>query len=198
MSDECLTIKDIESVVANAVNWWVSAITDESGETTKQQIQNFQSILSSEVKLGLARTGYVTLQTDLYPEGLLAKAAHQSFIKGSGFPQKSFMDISPREVGVRQNRSRRELLFAVQKNQSSKLSEGKMIVLNQYRDKWLGEKFDEVIGFYTREFYCLDNFSSFKVLYKGYLYSSLEEAYQAGKFLEAAPDRTNCEWQMTN
>jgi len=63
-----------------------------------------------------------------------------------------------------------------------------MILLNQYRDKWLGEKFDEVIGFYTREFYCLDNFSSFKVLYKGYLYSSLEEAYQASKFLEAAPD----------
>ena len=63
-----------------------------------------------------------------------------------------------------------------------------MILLNQYRDKWLGEKFDEVIGFYTREFYCLDNFSSFKVLYKGYLYSSLEEAYQASKFLEADPD----------
>ena len=37
--------------------------------------------------------------------------------------------------------------------------------------KW---KKDDVIGFYPREFYCLDNFSSFKVEYNGYLYSSLE------------------------
>ena len=63
-----------------------------------------------------------------------------------------------------------------------------MIILNQYRDKWLSEKFDEVIGFYPREFYCLDNFSSFKVLYKGYLYSSIEEAYQTSKFVDTAPD----------
>lgn len=61
-----------------------------------------------------------------------------------------------------------------------------MITLNQYRDKWLGEKFDEVIGFYPREFYCLDNFSSFKVKHRHYLYSSLEEAYQANKFLDSA------------
>ena len=47
---------------------------------------------------------------------------------------------------------------------------------------------DEVIGFYTREFYSLDNFSSFKVLYKDYLYSSLEEAYQAAKFIGVAPE----------
>ncbi|MBQ7525731.1 MAG: hypothetical protein IJT09_04785, partial [Abditibacteriota bacterium] len=57
-----------------------------------------------------------------------------------------------------------------------------MIKPEQYRDLWLREKMDEVIGFYTREFYALDNFGSFKVLYKGYLYSSSEEAYQAAKF----------------
>ena len=51
--------------------------------------------------------------------------------------------------------------------------------------KW---KKDDVIGFYPREFYCLDNFSSFKVEYNGYLYSSLEEAYQTIGFLESAPE----------
>ena len=51
-----------------------------------------------------------------------------------------------------------------------------MIDIEQYRDKWLSEKMDEVIGFYPREFYPLDNFSSFKVEWNGYLYSSLEEA----------------------
>ncbi|MBQ2872419.1 MAG: NADAR family protein [Bacilli bacterium] len=63
-----------------------------------------------------------------------------------------------------------------------------MIKLEQYRDTWLSEKMDEVIGFYPREFYCLDNFSSFKVKYDGYLYSSLEEAYQTIGFLESAPE----------
>lgn len=65
-----------------------------------------------------------------------------------------------------------------------------MIKLSQYRDIWLGEKFSEVIGFYPREFYCLDNFSSFKVKYCEYVYSSLEEAYQSAKFLETAPEVT--------
>ncbi|MBO7393826.1 MAG: NADAR family protein [Abditibacteriota bacterium] len=63
-----------------------------------------------------------------------------------------------------------------------------MIKPEQYRDLWLREKMDEVIGFYTREFYALDNFSSFKVLYKGHLYSSSEEAYQAAKFIGVAPE----------
>ena len=58
-----------------------------------------------------------------------------------------------------------------------------MIKLEQYRDTWLSEKMDEVIGFYPREFYPLDNFSSFKVEWNGYLYSSLEEAYQAASFM---------------
>lgn len=63
-----------------------------------------------------------------------------------------------------------------------------MIKLEQYRDTWIAEKMNEVIGFYPREFYCLDNFSSFKVEYDGYLYSSCEEAYQALGFIESAPE----------
>ena len=63
-----------------------------------------------------------------------------------------------------------------------------MVVLEQYRDLWLKEKMNDVIGFYPREFYCFDNFSSFKVKYDGYLYSSVEEAYQALGFKESAPD----------
>lgn len=63
-----------------------------------------------------------------------------------------------------------------------------MIKLEQYRDTWLSEKINDVIGFYPREFYCLDNFSSFKVEWDGYLYASLEEAYQTAKFLKSAPE----------
>lgn len=58
-----------------------------------------------------------------------------------------------------------------------------MIKLEQYRDLWLSEMMNEVIGFYPREFYPLDNFSSFKVEWNGYLYSSIEEAYQAASFM---------------
>ena len=63
-----------------------------------------------------------------------------------------------------------------------------MIKLEQYRDTWLSEKMDEVIGFYPREFYPLDNFSSFKVEYDGYLYASLEEAFQSALFLPEYPE----------
>ena len=63
-----------------------------------------------------------------------------------------------------------------------------MIQLIKYRDPWLAEGFREYIGFYNREFYCLDNFSSFKIMYEGYLYSSVEEAYQTLGFITAAPD----------
>jgi len=66
-----------------------------------------------------------------------------------------------------------------------------MIILDQYRDPWLGEKFDDIIGFYPREFYCLDNFSSFKVEYDGYLYSSLEEAFQSLSFKDSSPEIYN-------
>ena len=63
-----------------------------------------------------------------------------------------------------------------------------MIKLKQYRDIWLSEKVEEVIGFYPREFYPLDNFSSFKVEVDGYLYASLEEAFQSSLFLPDYPD----------
>lgn len=56
--------------------------------------------------------------------------------------------------------------------------------LQEYRDPWLFEKVEEFIGFYPREFYCLDNFSSFKVKYKGFIYPTVEHAYQASKFMK--------------
>lgn len=63
-----------------------------------------------------------------------------------------------------------------------------MIKLEQYRDIWISEYIDEVIGFYPREFYALDNFSSFKVEWNGYLYASLEEAYQAASFMGSSEE----------
>lgn len=63
-----------------------------------------------------------------------------------------------------------------------------MIKLEQYRDLWLAEKFDDFIGFYPREFFVFDNFSAFKVCVDGVLYSTVEHAYQAYKFLETAPE----------
>lgn len=63
-----------------------------------------------------------------------------------------------------------------------------MIKLKHYRDTWLSEKTDEIIGFYPREFYPLDNFSSFKVEWNGYLYTSLEEAFQSRLFLPNNPE----------
>jgi len=112
MSDDKITINDINNVAASAADWWVSKM---SGEITNEQMQKFHATLVSEIKTGLALSGYVTLQTDYYPEELLAKVANQTFIKGSEFPQKVLMDISPREVGVRQNHAEREVIFAIQK-----------------------------------------------------------------------------------
>ena len=63
-----------------------------------------------------------------------------------------------------------------------------MIMLKQYRDIWLSQKMNDVIGFYPREFYPLDNFSSFKVKYNGYLYSTVEEAFQANLFIDEYPE----------
>ena len=40
-----------------------------------------------------------------------------------------------------------------------------MIKNEDYRDKWLAQNVDDFIGFYSREFYCLDNFSAFKFVY---------------------------------
>lgn len=63
-----------------------------------------------------------------------------------------------------------------------------MVELKQFRDKWLAEGFNDYIGFYNREFFCLDNFSSFRVMVDGVLYCTLEHAYQASKFLNVAPE----------
>ena len=58
----------------------------------------------------------------------------------------------------------------------------------QYRDIWLSMDVFSTIGFYPREFYCLDNFSAFQVQYEGVLYPTVEHAYQAQKFLQTAPE----------
>lgn len=63
-----------------------------------------------------------------------------------------------------------------------------MLTIEQYRDKWLAEKVDEFVGFYNREFFCLDNFSSFGFVYKGTYYQTVEHAYQSLRFSGVAPD----------
>lgn len=63
-----------------------------------------------------------------------------------------------------------------------------MHALKKNRDSWLFEKANEIVGFYTREFYCLDNFSAFKITYKDHKYSTVEEAYQALGFIDTAPE----------
>ena len=59
--------------------------------------------------------------------------------------------------------------------------------LEQYRDKWLFEKVDEFVGFYPREFFVFDNFSSFGIIMDGEFYPTIEHAYQSGKFVDSAP-----------
>ena len=63
-----------------------------------------------------------------------------------------------------------------------------MITLDKYIDPWLFERSNDYIGFYTREYFCLDNFSAFKVTFEGHTYSSVEEAYQALGFVDTAPE----------
>lgn len=63
-----------------------------------------------------------------------------------------------------------------------------MIALKKYRDKWMAETTDEFIGFYSREFTCFDNFSSYGLIYNGVKYATLEHAYQAFKFIDTAPE----------
>ena len=46
----------------------------------------------------------------------------------------------------------------------------------------------KVIGFYAREFYVFDNFSSFQVDWRGKRWATSEHAYQASHFFETAPD----------
>ncbi|MDD5589957.1 MAG: NADAR family protein [Candidatus Portnoybacteria bacterium] len=51
----------------------------------------------------------------------------------------------------------------------------------QNRDSRL-ETSGKIVGFYEREFYCLSNFSSFAVRWKGWLWPTSEHAYQASRF----------------
>ncbi len=57
----------------------------------------------------------------------------------------------------------------------------------QFRDPEL-ETSGDIIGFYPREFYTFDNFSSFQVDYKGCRWATSEHAYQASHFFETAPE----------
>ncbi len=52
----------------------------------------------------------------------------------------------------------------------------------------MSEKFGEFIGFYPREFFVFDNFSSFGIVLDGDFYPTVEHAYQAGKFVDTAPE----------
>ena len=57
---------------------------------------------------------------------------------------------------------------------------------SQFRDPQL-ETSGSVVGFYPREFYVFDNFSSFAVEYRGRLWPTSEHAYQTSHFFETAP-----------
>lgn len=48
-----------------------------------------------------------------------------------------------------------------------------------------------MVGFYSRKFYYLDNFSLFNIEYREYLYLSVEEAFQAGHFLDAYSEKVS-------
>jgi ribA/ribD-fused uncharacterized protein len=57
----------------------------------------------------------------------------------------------------------------------------------QFRDPLLDVTGD-VVGFYPREFYPLDNFASFQVDWQGRRWPTSEHAYQASIFMETAPE----------
>ncbi|MCD8345090.1 MAG: NADAR family protein [Oscillospiraceae bacterium] len=61
---------------------------------------------------------------------------------------------------------------------------------SDYRDPWLAEGIETgvAIGFFPREFYCLDNYSANKIEYDGWIYGTVEEAYQTSAFKGVAED----------
>lgn len=67
---------------------------------------------------------------------------------------------------------------------------GGTVSLPDFRDYFLAENIRNynMVGFYPREYYCFDNFSSFAVLYNGVKYPTVEHAYQSQKFAETAPE----------
>ena len=62
-----------------------------------------------------------------------------------------------------------------------------MSSIKQFRDPDL-EMSGEVVGFYPREFYVFDNFSSFQVDWRGKRWPTSEHAYQASHFFDTAPE----------
>ena len=62
-----------------------------------------------------------------------------------------------------------------------------MIRPKQFRDPILDTS-GKIIGFYPREFYTFDNFSSFQVDYAGRRWPTSEHAYQASHFFDTAPE----------
>lgn len=62
-----------------------------------------------------------------------------------------------------------------------------MSKIEQFRDPDLATD-GSVVGFYPREFYVFDNFSSFQVDWRGRRWPTSEHAYQAAHFFETAPE----------
>ncbi len=60
-------------------------------------------------------------------------------------------------------------------------------IQGQFRDPQLDVS-GKIAGFYPREFYVLDNFSSFQVEIWGQVWPTSEHAYQASHFFETAPE----------
>ncbi len=59
--------------------------------------------------------------------------------------------------------------------------------LGPFRDPLLDTSGD-VVGFYPREYYPLDNFAPFQVVWLGRRWATSEYAYQSAKFFETAPE----------
>ena len=62
-----------------------------------------------------------------------------------------------------------------------------MVHPKNYRDPWIAEGVNDYIGFYNREFFCLDNFSAFRVEFNGVKFATAEAAYQAQGFVTTEP-----------
>jgi hypothetical protein len=103
-------------IVKEAVEWWVGAISGHESATA-EKIEKFKEILASKIEIEIQQKGFMELITDYYPEGQLAESAFASTISGVAFPKKTYMDISPREVGVRQNFSPSRKLIYKEKNE---------------------------------------------------------------------------------
>ena len=62
-----------------------------------------------------------------------------------------------------------------------------MLYPKHYRDPWIAEGVNDYIGFCSREFFCLDNASAFRVEFNGVRFATAEAAYQAQAFVTTEP-----------